>query len=158
MSVTALKSAPAQPSTDWSGIACELAPRFAERAAAVDEEDRFVSANYSELKASGLVSAAVPEELGGGGANHAQMCDVVRELARHCGSTALAFSMHTHQVVTNAWRWRHAKAPVDGLLKRVAQERIILLSSGGSDWIAGSGKAMSLERTCLAVSVSPLTA
>lgn len=145
MSITALKSAPAEPATDWRAIAGELALRFGERAAAVDEEDRFVASNYVDLKASGLVSAAVPLELGGGGANHAQMCEIVRELARHCGSTALAFSMHTHQVVTNAWRWRHAKAPVDGLLKRVAQERIILLSSGGSDWLHGSGTATRVE-------------
>ena len=55
--------------------------------------------------------------------------------------------MHTHQVAIPAWRWTHQKAaaPVEPLLKRIAQERIILLSSGGSDWIAGSGKAEKVE-------------
>jgi alkylation response protein AidB-like acyl-CoA dehydrogenase len=53
--------------------------------------------------------------------------------------------MHTHQVAILAWRWLHQKAPVEPLLKRVAAERIILLSSGGSDWVAGSGKAEKVD-------------
>lgn len=142
MGVTALKAAALeQRKTEWTAVARELGKTFATRAAATDEEERFVAENYAELKASGLVSAGVPEELGGGGASHAEMCEVLRELAHHCGSTALAFSMHTHQVVTNAWRWRHAQAPVEGLLKRVVAEDLVLLSSGGSDWLHGSGTA-----------------
>jgi alkylation response protein AidB-like acyl-CoA dehydrogenase len=142
MNVTALKAAVHEPrKTEWIAVARELGKTFAARAAAMDEEDRFAAENFAELKASGLISAGVPAELGGAGASHAEMCEVLRELAHHCGSTALAFSMHTHQVMTNAWRWHHAKAPVEGLLKRVAGERIILLSSGGSDWLQGSGTA-----------------
>ena len=71
---------------------------------------------------------------------------MLRELAHGCSSTALAFSMHTHQVAIPAWRWRHQKvAAVEPLLKRVAAERLILLSSGGSDWIGGSGKAVKVD-------------
>ena len=119
----------------------ELGPRFAARAAEVDEGERFVAANYAELKAAGLIAAGVPAEFGGLGANHAELCEMLRTLAHSCGSTALALSMHTHQVATNAWRWRHQKAPVEGLLKRVAGENLVLLSSGGSDWLQGSGTA-----------------
>jgi len=126
-------------------VLSELEPRFAERAAAADEQDRFVLENYAELKAQGLIAAGVPEELGGLGASHAELCEMLRRIAYHCGSTGLAFSMHTHQVATNAWRWRHQKAPVDGLLKRVAAENIVLLSSGGSDWLQGSGTATRVE-------------
>ena len=53
--------------------------------------------------------------------------------------------MHTHQVATAAWRWEHQNAPVEGLLKRVANENIIILSSGGSDWLEGSGQAERVE-------------
>jgi alkylation response protein AidB-like acyl-CoA dehydrogenase len=87
----------------------------------------------------------VPKELGGGGHNVDELAAMLRELARHCSSTALAFSMHTHQVAIPAWRWLHQKAPVEPLLKRVAAERIVLLTSGGSDWIPGSGKAEKVE-------------
>lgn len=119
-----------------------LAPKLAAHAAEIDQKDRFVAENYALLKEAGLVEAGVPRELGGGGAEIAELAEMLRVLARACGSTALAFSMHTHQVAIPAWRWRHQKvAAVEPLLKRVAAERIILLSSGGSDWIGGSGKA-----------------
>jgi alkylation response protein AidB-like acyl-CoA dehydrogenase len=127
-------------------IAGRLAAGFAANAAKADEEDRFVAGNYKALKAAGLVEAAVPVELGGKGAEIAELCDMIRIIARSCGSTGLAFSMHTHQVAIPAWRWRHQKvAAVEPLLKRVAAEKIILLSSGGSDWIGGSGKAEKVE-------------
>jgi alkylation response protein AidB-like acyl-CoA dehydrogenase len=119
-----------------------LAPKLAERASEVDQNDLFVAENYALLKEAGLVEAGIPRELGGGGAEIPELAEMLRILGRACGSTALAFSMHTHQVAIPAWRWRHQKvAAVEPLLKRVAAERIILLSSGGSDWIGGSGKA-----------------
>jgi alkylation response protein AidB-like acyl-CoA dehydrogenase len=127
-------------------IAREIGPVFARRAGEATDEDRFVADNFATLKASGLVEAGVPAELGGGGADVDELAAVLRTLAHHCGSTALAFAMHTHQVAIPAWRWTHQKAtPVEPLLKRIASERIFLLTSGGSDWIAGSGKAEKVE-------------
>ena len=88
----------------------------------------------------------MPREFGGAGADIPALSEMLRELARHCGSTALAFAMHTHQVAVPAWRWRHQQAePVVPLLKRIAAERIVMLSSGGSDWVAGSGRAERVE-------------
>ncbi|WP_029353819.1 acyl-CoA dehydrogenase family protein [Bosea sp. 117] len=130
---------------DPLAIARSLGPGFAARAGEADD-DAFVAANYQELKASGLVEAGVPTDLGGGGAGVGDLCAMIRELGRHCGSTALAFAMHTHQVAIPAWRWTHQQAaPVAPLLKRVAAERIVLVSSGGSDWIEGSGRAEKVE-------------
>ncbi len=129
-------------------IAREFGPIFAQRADETTDEDKFVADNFALLKTSGLVEAGVPVELGGGGASVDELATMLRTLAHHCGSTALAFSMHTHQVAIPAWRWKHQKpaAPVvEPLLKRIAKERIILLSSGGSDWIGGSGKAEKVE-------------
>jgi alkylation response protein AidB-like acyl-CoA dehydrogenase len=126
-------------------IAKQLGLRFAERAARADEGDLFVAENFGELKAHGLAAAGVPKELGGGGASYAELSEMLRELGHYCGSTALAFSMHTHQVATAAWRWQHQKAPVDGLLQRVATENIVILSSGGSDWLQGSGRATRVD-------------
>ncbi len=147
MSTTSLLRAPApQPIMDWAALVHEqLGPRFLERAAAADEDDCFVAQNYAELRSSGLTAAGVPAELGGAGASYAEMSEVVRAIARHCGSTGLAFAMHTHQVMMAQWRWRNQKAPVEGLLERVAAERIVLLSSGGSDWLHSSGNASRVE-------------
>jgi alkylation response protein AidB-like acyl-CoA dehydrogenase len=127
-------------------IARELGPIFAQRAELATDEDQFVADNFASLKEAGLVEAGVPTEFGGGGASIDELAEMLRILGQHCGSTALAFSMHTHQVAIPAWRWRVQKAaPVEPLLKRIAAERIFLLSSGGSDWIGGSGKAEKVD-------------
>jgi acyl-CoA dehydrogenase len=136
----------AEPSTaDWQALTRTLGQRFGERAADIDRDDRFVAENYADLKAYGFFAAGVPVELGGGGVGHSELGALLRELARHCGSTALAFAMHTHQVAAAAWRWKHQKAPVDALLSRIAAEQIVLLSSGGSDWLHGSGTATRVD-------------
>jgi alkylation response protein AidB-like acyl-CoA dehydrogenase len=127
-------------------VAQDLGAIFAQRANETTDEDRFVADNFAMLKASGLVEAGVPKEFGGAGADIDELATMLRLMAHHCGSTALAFSMHTHQVAVPAWRWTHQKAaPMEALLKRIASERIFLLSSGGSDWIGGSGKAEKVE-------------
>ncbi len=119
---------------------------FAARAEVADETDAFVAENYAALKDSGLVEAAVPVELGGGGATPAELADMLRTLAHYCSSTALAFAMHSHLVAVPAWRWSHQKvAAVEPLLKRIAAEKIFLSTSGGSDWVAGAGTAERVE-------------
>lgn len=133
---------------DLGDTARTLAKSFAARAVAHDDSDAFVAKNYAELKKAGLISAGVPSALGGGGADIRALCDVVRIIGGACGSTGLALSMHTHQVAIPAWRWHHqepARAVVEPLLRRVAAENLVLLSSGGSDWIGGSGKAERVE-------------
>jgi alkylation response protein AidB-like acyl-CoA dehydrogenase len=127
-------------------IAHELGVIFARRAGETTDEDKFVADNFALLKESGLIEAGVPAELAGGGATVDELAAMLRILAYHCSSTALAFAMHTHQVAFPAWRWTHQKATaVEPLLKRIAQERIQLMTSGGSDWIDGSGKAEKVD-------------
>lgn len=110
-----------------------------------DARDSFVHESYRALKAQGLFKALVPAELGGGGATVSEVAAVIRRLANTCGSTALAFSMHSHLVAVAAWRWRHQQAPTEGLLKRVATENLVLVSSGGSDWLPSGGTAERVE-------------
>lgn len=146
MTAIQMKPAPTVGADAIVAVAERLGPSFTARAEAADENDRFVAESFAELKQAGLIEAGVPRELGGGGGDVDELCEMLRVIARHCGSTALAFAMHTHQVAIPAWRWRHQKiAAVEPLLKRVAAERIVLLSSGGSDWIAGSGEAEKVD-------------
>jgi len=143
MTALNVETAKARTATD---IARELGPIFGRRADEKTDEDQFVKENFADLKAAGLFEAGVPTEFGGAGADVDELAEMLRALAYHCGSTALAFSMHTHQVAIPAWRWTHQKAaPVEPLLRRIAKERIQLVSSGGSDWIGGSGKAEKVE-------------
>jgi alkylation response protein AidB-like acyl-CoA dehydrogenase len=137
------ESQPGQ-ATDWVAVAREVGPVFAERAGVHDAEDRFVADNYAELKARRVFSAGVPAELGGGGASHAELCAMLRELGHYCGSTALALSMHTHLLAAAVWRWRQG-APVEPLLRRIADEQLVLVSTGASDWLDSSGRAEKME-------------
>lgn len=134
-----------QQDRDWAALAQTLGQQFAPVDAAADASDDFVAENFAVLRQSGLSAMGVPQELGGGGASYRDVCTVLQILGRHCSSTALAFSMHSHQVMVPTWKWQHQNAPVDGLLRRIAQEQIILLSSGGGDWLDGSGTATRTE-------------
>jgi alkylation response protein AidB-like acyl-CoA dehydrogenase len=138
----ALKMEPILETTmDYRAAIERVAGIAAKAASGCDDDDAFVSEGYAALKREGLFKAHVPAELGGGGLSHAEMCALIRRLAASCGSTALAFSMHTHIVSVAAWRWRHEKAPTEGLLKRVMNEDLVLVSSGGSDWLKSAGRA-----------------
>jgi alkylation response protein AidB-like acyl-CoA dehydrogenase len=130
--------------TDWVALARELGPGFAARAAAYDANDSFPVENYRELKERRVFSAGVPAELGGGGASHAELCALLRDLGRYCGATALALSMHMHLVGTTVWLWRQG-APVAPLLERIAAQQLVLATSGASDWLDSSGTAERVE-------------
>jgi acyl-CoA dehydrogenase len=131
--------------TDWTSLAGRLAPDLADEAARCDAEDLFVTESYGRLKREGFFKAHVPAELGGGGASYAEICEVVRTLARGCSSTGLAFAMHTHIVALAVWRRANENAPTEGLLRRLAAEDLVLVSSGGSDWLPSGGEAVKAD-------------
>ena len=140
-----LKRHPAMPQPDWLALAGQIADDRAREAATNDAEDRFVAGAFARLKAEGFFKAHVPVEFGGHGMSYGELAAVIRRLGAGCGSTALAFSMHCHLVDVAAWRWRNEKAPTEGLLKRVAAEDLILISSGGSDWLKSAGTATKVD-------------
>jgi alkylation response protein AidB-like acyl-CoA dehydrogenase len=69
---------------------------------------------------------------------------MLRELGRHCGSTALSLSMHTHLVGTSVYMWRQG-APVAPVLERIAAGQLVLATTGASDWLDSSGTAERVE-------------
>lgn len=129
------------PPPNWRVLATQLGAQFLSTQSAHHDPDQFVADNLTLLKQSGLFAVGVPIALGGAGAQYRELCAVLAKLAEYCSSTALAFSMHTHQVMLAAWRWKHQNAPVASLLERVATENLHLLSSGGSDGLNSSGAA-----------------
>jgi acyl-CoA dehydrogenase len=122
-------------------LAAELGARFAAAASSHDRENRFVADNYAALRESGYTVLPIPEELGGHGASLRQLCFAEAELARHCASTALAIAMHLHPVASAVYRWRRGAPGAEALLRRVAAERLIVCSSGASDFTHPSGTA-----------------
>jgi acyl-CoA dehydrogenase len=124
--------------TNWIAAVQKIGPEFAARRADYDRSGNFVAENYESLKAARMMSAAIPEDLGGGGATHAELCEMLRELAHYCPSTALALSMHSHLVAATVWKHLAGKGG-EPLLRRVADEQIVLLSTGGTDWVNSNG-------------------
>ncbi len=97
------------------------------------------------LRAAGLLSMAVPTELGGWGATPRQVAAVQRELARHSGSVGLATAMHQHVVLFTAWRYRRGLPGAEATLGRVADKGLVLLSTGGADYTAPHGRAIAVD-------------
>jgi acyl-CoA dehydrogenase len=131
--------------TNWTKKAEEIAAVIAEHAANHESDDSFVAEGFAALADAGFFSALVPDELGGGGASIGEICDAIRIVGASCGSTALAAAMHSHIVAVAAWRWKNQGAPTDGLLKRIAAEKLKLVSSGGSDWLKSAGTMEKVE-------------
>ncbi|GAA4094366.1 acyl-CoA dehydrogenase family protein [Nocardioides kongjuensis] len=125
--------------------AAAIGPRIAAHAARHDVEGSFVSEAYDELRAAGLLRAAVPVELGGGGATIRDLVALQRELGHHCGATALASAMHQHVVAFTAWRYRRGLPGAEATLRRVAEEQILLVSTGGGDYTQPQGEAVKVD-------------
>lgn len=130
--------------TDWDIRIHQLGKDFAQRAASHDQEGSFVSENYRQLKEHRFFSAMIPKELGGDGISHAEMCHLIRQIAHYCSSTALAFSMHQHLVGTAVWKFKQ-KGEGASLLKRVADEQLVLISTGARDWLESNGEMKKVE-------------
>jgi alkylation response protein AidB-like acyl-CoA dehydrogenase len=122
----------------WIEVAHSLGEEFAGRAEAHDEDDAFVSRNYAALKEQRIFSAAIPEELGGGGMSHREVSDMLRTLAQYCGSTALALSMHQHLIAATVWKYRRGQGG-EAMLKNVAESQLVLVSTGARDWLESNG-------------------
>lgn len=125
--------------------AAAIGPELAAHAARHDADGTFVSEAYDALRDAGLLAAAVPVELGGEGATIRELTGLQRELARHCGSTALASAMHQHVVAFTAWRHRRGLPGAEATLRRVADEGILLVSTGGGDYTHPRGEAVKVD-------------
>jgi alkylation response protein AidB-like acyl-CoA dehydrogenase len=125
--------------------AAALGPELARHAARHDADGTFVAESYDALRDAGLLRAAVPVELGGEGATVAELTALQRELGRHCGATALASSMHQHVTAFTAWRHRRGLPGAEATLRRVAEEGIVLVSTGGGDYTHPHGEAVRVD-------------
>jgi alkylation response protein AidB-like acyl-CoA dehydrogenase len=72
--------------------------RFRSRAGELDRTNSYFDEDLAELREAGYLAAAVPEHLGGGGLNLAELVASQRRLARYAPATALAMSMHSYWI------------------------------------------------------------
>jgi len=145
-SSTAFQPRPLQAGDDrFVGLARELAAEFAERAAQHDHDNTFVAENYARMKETGYTRLAIPEEFGGLGASMRQVLYAQAELAKGCGSTALAIAMHHYNMLALVYRWKHGAEGVAASLRKIADNNLIVMTSGGSDGIWPSATATRTE-------------
>ena len=124
----------------------DLLPAFTDRAAAYDRDGRFVKENYDQLKTARLFSAGIPGEVGGGGLDYRSMADMIKTIAKACGSTALAFAMHTHPVLLNVYKFKNAHdAKAKATLTKIASNELIIAGTGANDWLQSNGHAVAVE-------------
>ncbi|MBZ2169035.1 acyl-CoA dehydrogenase family protein [Marinobacter sp. F4216] len=109
-----------------------------------DNSDRFSVENYQLLKQHNIFSAMVPEDLGGGGASYADMCQLLQQLAGLHPATTLSLSMHQHIVAANRYNHTHGR-PGKAVLEKVAANELALISTGAGDWLASSGTLTKTE-------------
>ncbi len=134
-----------QTGRDLVAEAATVGAQIAEHASRHDIDGTFVEEGYQALRDAGLLAIGVPTDLGGAGATIREVAAVQRELAHHCGSTALASAMHQHVTAFTAWRYRRNMPGAEATLRRIAEEGIILVSTGGADFTNPRGEAVPAE-------------
>ncbi len=100
----------------------------ATHAPAVDAGLRFPTEAFDEIRAQRLLGIMVPPELGGEGASLGETVDICYQLGQACASTGLIYAMHQVKVGCVV-RHSHGHAPIEGVLRQVAAEQLLLASS-----------------------------
>ena len=142
--------------TDFQQHAATTTGTFIQRAAACgstlaqhasrhDIDGTWVTESFEHVRHNGLLALGVPTDLGGEGATISDLAMVQRELAHHCGSTALATAMHQHVTAFTAWRYRRGLPGAQATLRRIAEEGIVLVSTGGGDFTRPRGTATKVD-------------
>jgi acyl-CoA dehydrogenase len=130
--------------TDWTALADEIGLGLRGEAAAHDRSGDVPRAAFDRLRSVGITSALVPIEFGGGGATHADVGAILRTLARHDPAVAVTLSMHSHLVAFQVWRHQRGM-DAERVLRKVAEDGAILVSTGASDWVGSSGIARQVD-------------
>ncbi len=131
--------------TELVDRAAACGPVLTKNAATYDIEGAWVQESFQHLRDQGLLKIGVPTELGGDGATIRELTMVQRELAKYCGSTALASAMHQHVTAFTAWRYRRGLPGAEATLRKIADDGIVLVSTGGGDFTRPRGEAVKVD-------------
>lgn len=122
-------------------ILLELGPEIEKNGSVYDAENKFAEKNFSLLKERDVYKALIPTEMGGGGVPYSDLCYFLKDLAKYCPSTSLALSMHMHLVAVLVFKHMNGDAMATKTLNAVVEKDLILLSTGGGDWVSSNGTA-----------------
>ncbi len=154
--------APAESRGALESLAWRIGVEVAGPAAAdVDREARFPVETVEELRKNGLLSAMIPEHLGGRGASLAEVAGAVRALAFHCTASALVLAMHSIEVSNLV---RHGSTePLQDLMAEIAAQQLLIANANSEAGIGGdvgrslcaiepTDEGLRLEKEALAIS------
>ena len=119
-----------------SVLTSDILEHCAARTATYDQENRFFTEDFEELRQSGYLLAAVPTELGGLGLNLAEVCQEQRRLAHRSPATALATNMHIYWTGVAADLWRAGDKSLAWLLEETVAGEVFAAGHGeaGNDF------------------------
>jgi alkylation response protein AidB-like acyl-CoA dehydrogenase len=106
-----------QTKTDSHVLSEDILARCLERAPVYDQENRFFTEDFEELRNADYLTMAVPKELGGRGMSLAEVFREQRRLAYYAPATALAINMHLYWSGVAADLWRAGDKSLEWLLK-----------------------------------------
>ena len=115
--------------------------RIGEEIASVHADDvdvmaRFPVETISALREQAVLSAAVPEELGGGGCDICTLTAICESLGQHCAASAMILAMHYIQVASIA---KHCGDDTDWLdyLRSIVDQQRLIASVTSEDGVGG---------------------
>jgi alkylation response protein AidB-like acyl-CoA dehydrogenase len=117
----------ARPSSDRPAgpiLTEDLLQRFQQRAPGYDQENRFFTEDFEELKEAGYLLMAVPREMGGMGMSLAEICKEQRRLGYYAPADALAVNMHLYWTGIAADLYRAGDHSLDWLLRAAADGEV----------------------------------
>ena len=117
-------------------LTTDILDHCAARVAGYDQENRFFTEDFEELRRSGYLLAAVPAELGGLGLTLAEVCREQRQLAHRSPATALAINMHLYWSGVAADLWRAGDKSLAWLLEETVAGEVFAAGHGeaGNDF------------------------
>jgi alkylation response protein AidB-like acyl-CoA dehydrogenase len=130
---------------DATALAAEIGRVAAPFEPEHDRDATFVAEAYAEMARRGYLRLPVPVELGGLGATMRQVVLAEEELGSWSGSAALAAAMHLYLTLVQRWRLRRGAPDAEAVLRRVADDGLVLATSGGSDWVSPTTTAVEVD-------------
>jgi len=110
----------------------DMLARFDERAPQYDKDNRFFHEDFEELRKSGYLLIAVPEEFGGAGLRLDAVLKLQRRLAYHAPATAVAVNMHLYWTGIAADLWRAGDKSAEWVLREAGEGKVFAAGHGES--------------------------
>lgn len=113
---------------DFTARARAAAEVAKSHANAVDNEARFPSEAFAELRKQRLLGIQVPQSLDGEAATLSEIADICYILGQSCSSTGLIYAMHQIKMGCITRHFKNVPA-LERVLKKIANEQLLMASS-----------------------------